>query len=283
MKNKLYIISFILTFIGGSIFGICIVLSEILYPNIDEFVNTPFEYQICFFISIFIAFVGIIMSIFFRNKANTKIIERIIEIPLLFIGSFLMFGFALARTESYFKDVLICIGGFLFFVSLFCIISTEIGLHKNYKIKNKIQTIEEILNKTDVNDFAVSIFFYLVEKSNKYTLTKEEKTVLIVRTFVEEVYNGGFEQFIYYSSDCHLDELLESFELIKANKLIEIYKDLIDKFLIYSSYCEKDYDKIIENNITEIRQCDLKLYEIEGSYFDEIIYDYVMKNKDKFN
>ena len=136
MKNKLSIISFILTFIGGSIFGICIVLSEILYPNIDEFVNTPFEYQICFFISIFIAFVGIIMSIFFRNKAN---------------------------------------------------------------------------------------------------------------------------------------------------KLIEIYKDLIDKFLIYSSYCEKDYDKIIENNISEIRQCDLKLYEIEGSYFDEIIYDYVMKNKDKFN
>ena len=41
MKNKLSIISFILTFIGGSIFGICIVLSEILYPNIDEFVNTP--------------------------------------------------------------------------------------------------------------------------------------------------------------------------------------------------------------------------------------------------
>ena len=194
-----------------------------------------------------------------------------------------MFGFALARTESYFKDVLICIGGLLFFVSLFCIISTEIGLHKNYKIKNKIQAIEEILNKTDVNDFAVSIFFYLVEKSNKYTLTKEEKTVLIVRTFVEEVYNGGFEQFIYNSSDCHLDELLESFELIKANKLIEIYKDLIDKFLIYSSYCEKDYDKIIENNINEIRQCDLKLYEIEASYFDEIIYDYVMKNKDKFN
>ena len=38
-----------------------------------------------------------------------------------------------------------------------------------------------------------------------------------------------------------------------------------------------------ENNINEIRQCDLKLYEIEGSYFDEIIYDYVMKNKDKFN
>ena len=38
-----------------------------------------------------------------------------------------------------------------------------------------------------------------------------------------------------------------------------------------------------DNNISEIRQCDLKLYEIEGSYFDEIIYDYVMKNKDKFN
>ena len=230
-----------------------------------------------------IAFVGIIMSIFFRNKANTKIIERIIEIPVLLIGSFLMFGFALAREESYIKDILICIGGSLFFVSLFCIISTEIGLHRNSKIKIKNQTIEEILNKTDINDFAVSIFLYLVEKSNKYTLTKEEKTVLIVRTFVEEVYNGGFEQFIYNSSDCHLDELLESFELIKANKLIEIYKDLIDKFLIYSSYCEKDYDKIIENNINEIRQCDLKLYEIEGSYFDEIIYDYVMKNKDKFN
>ena len=97
MKNKLSIISFILTFIGGSIFGICIVLSEILYPNINEVVNTPIEYQICFFISIFLAFVGIIMSIFFRNKANTKIIERIIEIPFLFYRFFFNVWFCFGK------------------------------------------------------------------------------------------------------------------------------------------------------------------------------------------
>lgn len=285
MKNKLSLISLFVTFIGGCGVGINIMLSEILYSDIDEFGNTPMWYQIFMYISLFITFVGIILSAFFRNKANTKIIEKKIEVALLIIGSILMFGFALSREESYFKDVLICMGGLLFFVGLFCFISTEIGLHRNYIIDMKIPSMEEIWDKTDVNDFAVSIFLYLVDKESRDILSKEEKAVLIVRTFVEEVYNGGFEQFMDNSSGNYFNDLLESFELVKANKLIEIYKDIINKFPMNLSDEKREnvYDAIITENLDNIRQCDLQMYEIEGSYFDEIVYNYVMENKDRFN
>lgn len=285
MKNKLSLVSFVITLLGGCGVGTNIMLSEILYQHIDDFTKTPIWYQVFMYVSIFVAIIGIILSAIYRNELNTKKIEIIIEILFMIVGLFLMLGLSLARYESYVLDVLICVGGALFSVGLFCFISTEIGLNKKYIINMKTPAMEEIWNKTDLNDFAVSTFLYLVEKSTRDILSKEEKTVLIVRTFVEEVYNGGFEQFLDNSSGNYFDELLEAFELINADKLIEIYKDLINKFPIGLSNekREKTYDAIIEQNLEYIRKCDLKMYEIEGNYFDEIVYNYVMDNKESFH
>ncbi|MGM9970036.1 MAG: DUF4375 domain-containing protein [Anaeroplasma sp.] len=285
MKNKLSLIAFGITLIGGCGVGINIILSEILYQHIDELTKTPICYQVFVYISIFVTIVGIILSAIYRNKSNTKKIEERIEVPLMIIGFILMIGLALTKHKLYILDILICVGSLLFIVGFSCFISTKIGLHRNYIIDIKTPSMEEIWKKTNINDFAVSIFLYLMEKSSNDRLSKEEKAVLIVRTFVEEVYNGGFEQFMDNSSGKYFDELLESFEIINAQKLIEIYKDLINKFPIGLSNDEKEktYDDIITENFENIRQCDLKMYEIEGSYFDEIIYNFVMENKNKFN
>ena len=53
----------------------------------------------------------------------------------------------------------------------------------------------------------------------------------------------------------------QSFWLSKANRLIEIYNDLIIKFLIEIPKNEREtvFDEIFEKNIDEIRKRDLKL------------------------
>lgn len=135
MKNKLSFISLLITCIGACGVGVNIMLSELLYADIDEFTSTPIWYQIFMYISLFISGLGIILSILYRNKSNTKRIEIKIELLFIIIGLLLMFGFALQRYESYTKDVLICVGGCLFSVGIFCFISTQIGLHRNKNSK----------------------------------------------------------------------------------------------------------------------------------------------------
>lgn len=59
-------IAFLLTLIGSINVGIGILLSELAYPNIDEFTSCPIGYQIYFYISIGVSLLGIVMSILFK-------------------------------------------------------------------------------------------------------------------------------------------------------------------------------------------------------------------------
>lgn len=126
MKNKLSLISLFITFIGSFSLSFLVILSDILYPDISEFVEMPSYYKILIFISLIMIIGGIILSAKFRNKDNTKTVELYIEVTGIVLG-FIFMSMALLRTESNIKSI-IEIGIILFFSGIFSLISTLIGL-----------------------------------------------------------------------------------------------------------------------------------------------------------
>lgn len=127
MKNKLSLISLFITFIGSFSLSFLVILSDILYPDISEFVEMPSYYKILIFISLIMIIGGIILSAKFRNKDNTKTVELYIEVTGIVLG-FIFMSMALLRTESNIKSIIIEIGIILFFSGIFSLISTLIGL-----------------------------------------------------------------------------------------------------------------------------------------------------------
>lgn len=133
-KNRALPILFMAVVLIGALgVGVCILLSELLFPDIDEFSGCPFWYRLTMYFSILVAVGGIVGCIFTKNQSNTRMSEFYIELAFLGAGFFLCVFFALLRDESYRNNVLICVGGALCSVGLFCGIGTLIGLSKKPK------------------------------------------------------------------------------------------------------------------------------------------------------
>ncbi len=129
-QNMLAIISQVLILLGALGVGVMLILSELLYPSIEEFSLCPPWYRAAMYVSLFVITIGIVGCAFFKNRRNTSKDEFHVALIIFLIGFSLSIGFALARNEAYWKDVVICIGGALCSVGLFSGIGSLIGLLK---------------------------------------------------------------------------------------------------------------------------------------------------------
>lgn len=144
MKKKTlsYIILFIVC-IGAIGVGAEIIMSETLYPEIDEFSGCPIWYQILMYFFLILILIGLILSTLFRNKSNTTTKELIIEGFFAFLG-IIGFSFGLLRVRQEYEDIVICIGGFLFCIGFFPCISSIIGLSRNDKKTQKTIVVPSV-------------------------------------------------------------------------------------------------------------------------------------------
>ncbi len=132
MKNILSIVSLIITFISSLFLAINVILSEVLFSEINEFSLFPTYYKVLFILSLILIATSLISSSIFRNKENTKILDLYIEIPSIVVGIVLL-SCALIRTENYIKTILVYIGLILFVSGFNCLFSSLIGLLKHQK------------------------------------------------------------------------------------------------------------------------------------------------------
>lgn len=150
--------------------------------------------------------------------------------------------------------------------------------------------IKDIWNLEDTNAFISAMNGYICKKckygDNLSILTLEEKSFYVVNSFISEVYNGGFEQFLFNSSGALLGDLVFSLSSIGADDIIEIYKEV---FKILPKTLPKDEsqrDDILFKLFTEdvsklLADCDEKFYN-NFSNLDDMLYQFVINHKENF-
>lgn len=298
MNNKKYImskISFLITFLGSLGLGINIILSELLYPNIDDFFDTPKWYQIFMYISLVIIVIGLILSIIFRNKGNINSKEIIIEIIIMGIG-FVMMLFTLSGNETYVKDLIFVFGGALNGIGTILMISTLIGKSKKdyssiKKFNNLLKLpLDKVWETNDKNKIVIAISYYIMNKcnfgENLKELSYEEQNIYITVEFNDEVLNGGFIKYLLTYDNSYLTSLLNALKEIEADTIIDIYKPILDKLPDYLPNQEDERDEllysILDNKLEALaNECDKKYYQVPYSYLEDLLYNYIVNNKEK--
>ena len=123
----------VIVFIGALGVGVGLLLSEILYPEIEELFACPAWYQAFLYVSFAVAVAGLVGCWFTKTHQNTTKLESRIELTLFLVGFALEIVCALVRIESYVLDALICIGGAISSVGFFCGIGSLFGRLKKSK------------------------------------------------------------------------------------------------------------------------------------------------------
>lgn len=121
------------TLLGGASVGAALIMSEALYPEIEELSNCPPWYKAFFYVSLAASVVGVILCAAFQRTHDGAQIarlkrERTVELIAFCLGFVLMVGAALSSTENRFLDFAICVGGALCSVGLFSLLGTAIAL-----------------------------------------------------------------------------------------------------------------------------------------------------------
>lgn len=119
--------------VGALGVGVSLILSEILYPQIEELFDCPAWYQAFLYVSFAVSVGAIVGCGFTKNRKNTPKLECYIELALFWTGLACELVCALARTESHVLNVFICIGGAISSVGFFCGIGSFIGRMKKPK------------------------------------------------------------------------------------------------------------------------------------------------------
>ncbi|MBQ4467231.1 MAG: DUF4300 family protein [Firmicutes bacterium] len=156
-------------------------------------------------------------------------------------------------------------------------------------------TIQEILELEDPEDLSIEMDSYLFDKcsygENMDALNEYEKTVFLVEELQDEVNNGGFDQYFINSSGDHWVDAIEACKEIGAVKTA----DLLEKASkAYGVEIPLDYDlrQDMMSELPEDGDYWDKLDELDSIFYgdtgdyedrDQLIYDYCMKNRDKFN
>lgn len=116
-------------FLGALLCGVCLVLSETLYPQIENFFDFPLWYRLTLYASLLIVAGGIIGCSFTKTRENTQEAELSIELLLCGVGIGCII-LALTGEETSWKDVVLGVGGVCCAVGFFCGVGTMIGLNK---------------------------------------------------------------------------------------------------------------------------------------------------------
>lgn len=222
-QNILSIVFMTIVFVGAVGFGVCLLLSEILYTQIENFFECPIWYRIFIFISLVFANGGIVGCAFTKNRHNTTNLECNIELALFVVGFIFELGFALASEESFSNALAICIGGAVSSVGFFCGIGSLIG---------KLKKPKDVYGKIYVELISLGTLPYR-------QLPKSATLLQIMQ--VEKYFNAMLpNELVYFLLEFNGDgELLFSAEEIidTAKRVRETFRDTtfngVDKFCFF--------------------------------------------------
>ena len=151
--------------------------------------------------------------------------------------------------------------------------------------------LKEIWKLTDQTDFLIAINERLNERTDYgdhlERLSAEEQVFYICNLLMEEVNNGGFDQFLYNSSGDHAHHVEECLRIIGANKTADICHTA------FAAFCkpipqdrdkrQKFLEKMESDEISDIlSRCDDQFYEYPDP-LEELCYRYIVANKSKFS
>ena len=117
-------------------------------------------------------------------------------------------------------------------------------------------------------------------------LTDAEKVIFVNNQLEAEVNNGGFVQFLYNGSGDFAGEIVNSLLAIGANQTAEIYKKALcalGELPKNQSEREQVLEQILTDDISELLdKCDDEFFK-QPDDLEELNYQFIMKNKEKFN
>lgn len=215
-------------FLGALGVGTALVLSETLYPEIEEFIECPTWYRVFMYCSLaFIAF-GIVGCAFTKNRRNTTKLECNIELWMFLVGFVCEICLALARDESKTKFVLICIAGAISLIGFFCGIGSFVGRlkyprgvyshiyrelishgtmeNKNFP-ENKPALLMDIIEVENYfcTMLPIELVDYLLEFNGDNRLMFSAEEIIKVTQSIRETFVGekfkGIEKFCFFGGD----------------------------------------------------------------------------------
>lgn len=121
---------------------------------------------------------------------------------------------------------------------------------------------------------------------NLKELSYEEQNIYITVEFNDEVLNGGFIKYLLTYDNSYLTSLLNALKEIEADTIIDIYKPVLDKLPDYLPNQEDERDEllysILDNKLEDLaNECDKKYYQVPYSYLEDLLYNYIVSNKEK--
>jgi len=151
--------------------------------------------------------------------------------------------------------------------------------------------LEKIWSLADKTDFLMAINERLNARSSygEYLerLSAEEQVFYICNLLEEEVNNGGFDQFLYNSSGNYAHRAEECLRIIGADNTADICHTAFAAFgkpiPKSRNKRQKFLEKMESDEICDIlSDCDSKFYEYPDR-LDELCYQYIVANKEKFS
>lgn len=154
-----------------------------------------------------------------------------------------------------------------------------------------VMGLDEILLITNKTDFLIALNERLNARSaygnHLEYLCAEEQVFYICNLLMEEVNNGGFDQFLYNSSGNHAHRVEECLRTIGANKTADLCHTA------FSAYGKpipqeikkrrKFLEKMERDEICDVlNNCDDQFYR-DPDRLEELCYQYIIANKEKLS
>lgn len=276
-KNAFYarIFSWV-TLIGSFSLGVGIMLSELVYPEIEELSLCPLWYRIFLLASLIVSSIGAVGCAIFKKTDDVELKaiykkETNRSFALTVIGIILMFVVAFSEEESKKYDLIITVGGAVCSIGFFSWIGSAIGVDRSrekYKYK-------ELLSK-----MAKSKPFLSIEEK---TPTKLED-IIALEEYLGEMIPTELLNF-YRESDGDGDLMFSAKETLETTKLVHknfsefvpAVKDIMcfagngagDYFCYakFGDYFKSEVIYAFDHETLEIYPVARTLYDLIGGYY----------------
>lgn len=152
----------LITVIGSAAVGAGLLLSEILFAEIEFFSECPQWYKTFFVLALALAVTGTLGCAVVKKPLNGKLFNRYLKELYFYagvaaVGLIIMFVAALIEKESFALNVIICFGGALCGFGLFAFLGLAIGFFsaaKNNKYLKLLNKLREKNAQIQLTDFA---------------------------------------------------------------------------------------------------------------------------------
>lgn len=171
----------LITVVGSAAVGAGLLLSEILFAEIEEFSECPQWYRAFFWLSLCLAVTGTLGCAIVKKPLSGRLFvkylkEQYFYFGVMAVGFVIMVAAAFIEPESFALDVTICFGGALCSFGLFAFIGASVGFLLAAKNNNYLKLLNKLRAKNAriaLADFAYQEFVCALETELRVNLPAE--------------------------------------------------------------------------------------------------------------